>query len=134
MSSAKRYLNVYWESYPSIRAYFDKQKAFAEENGYVHTLFGRRIPVADRFHAAPNYIIQGTGGDMMKLSLYKAWLYVKSVGGSIRNTIHDQILYDGMDIKHVEPLREIMQDYTFSMPITVDVQTSKKSWGDLYSG
>ena len=132
MSSAKRYLNVYWDSYPSIRSYFDEQKASAEKNGYVHTLFGRRISVTDRFHAAPNYVIQGTGGDMMKLSLYKAWLYVKSVGGSIRNTIHDQILYDGMDIKHVEPLREIMQDYSFSMPITVDVQTSKKSWGDLY--
>ena len=132
MSSAKRYLNVYWDSYPSIRSYFDEQKASAEKNGCVHTLFGRRISVTDRFHAAPNYVIQGTGGDMMKLSLYKAWLYVKSVGGSIRNTIHDQILYDGMDIKHVEPLREIMQDYSFSMPITVDVQTSKKSWGDLY--
>ena len=132
MGSARRYLNVYWDSYPSIRAYFDSQKEFAEKNGYVHTLFGRRIAVADRFHAAPNYVIQGTGGDIMKLSLYKAWLYVKSVGGSIRNTIHDQILYDGMDVKHVEPLREIMQDYTFSMPITVDVQTSKKSWGDLY--
>ena len=132
MGAAKRYLNVYWDNYPNIRSYFDGQKTFAEENGYVQTLFGRKISVKDRFHTAPNYVIQGTGGDMMKLSLYKAWKYVKSVGGSIRNTIHDQILYDGMDIKHAEPLREIMQDYSFSMPITVDVQTSTKSWGDLH--
>jgi len=133
MGTAKKYLNIYFDKYPSIRSYFDGQKKFAEKNEYVQTLFGRRIGVKDRFHAAPNYVIQGTGSDMMKLSLYKAWLYVKEVGGSIRNTIHDQILYDGMGLEHVEPLREIMQDYNFSMPITVDVQTSEKSWGDLHA-
>ena len=131
--SAQSYLNQYWKTYPDIRKFFDAKKAFAEENGYVHTLFGRKIPVTDRYYAAPNYIIQGTAGDIIKLSLYKTWKYVKEVGGSIRNTIHDQILYDNMDAQHTEPIREIMQDYTFSMPITVDVKTSRKSWGDLYS-
>ena len=133
MVTARKYLDIFYKTYPNIRTYFDGQKTFAEENGYVSTLFGRRIPVKDRFHAAPNYVIQGTGSDIMKLSLYKTWLYVKEVGGSIRNTIHDQILYDGMGLEHAEPLREIMQDYNFSMPITVDVQTSEKSWGDLHA-
>ena len=130
--AAGKYLNVYWESYPNIKNYFDKQKTFAEENGYVKTMFGRHIPVKDRFYAAPNYIIQGTAGDIIKLSLFKTWKYAKSVGGSLRNTIHDQILFDNMDVSHAQPIKEIMEDYTFSMPVTVDVKTSKKSWGDLY--
>ena len=44
-----------------------------------------------------------------------------------------QLVRTSMGLEHAEPLREIMQDYNFSMPITVDVQTSEKSWGDLHA-
>ena len=85
-----------------------------------------------RWYAAPNYIIQGSAGDIIKLSLFRTWKYVKEFGGSIRNTVHDQILYDNIALEHIPSIKNIMEDYNFSMPVSVDVKTSKKSWGDLY--
>ena len=132
ITRSKRYLDNYWKMYPDIKIYFDGIVKKAEKDGYVRTLFGRKIPLTKRWYAAPNYIIQGSAGDIIKLSLFRTWKYVKEHGGSIRNTVHDQILYDNIDVKHISPIKEIMEDYNFSMPVSVDVKTSKKSWGDLY--
>ena len=129
---ARRYLRDYWKRYPKIRTYFRKQKRFAEENEYIRTMFNRRVPLTDRFYASPNYAIQGTGGDMIKISMLKTWRFVKSIGGSLRNTVHDQILFDNVDKKYIPDIKALMEDFSFKMPITVDVQTSDKSWGDLH--
>ena len=128
---AQRYLRDYWQRYPKIRTYFRKQKRFAEDNEYIRTMFNRKVPLRDRFYASPNYAIQGTGGDIMKISMLKTWRFVKSIGGSLRNTVHDQILFDNVDKKYIPEIKELMEDFSFKMPITVDVQTSDKSWGDL---
>ena len=40
---AKRFIDTYFERFPGIRAYMDRTVAFAKENGYVETLFGRRM-------------------------------------------------------------------------------------------
>jgi len=132
IGQSKRYLDNYWKMYPDIKNYFDYVVDVAQERGYVRTLFGRKIPLSTRWYAAPNYIIQGSAGDIIKLSLFRTWKYIKQFGGSIRNTVHDQILYDNVDKRHIPALKGIMEDYNFSMPVSVDVKTSKKSWGDLY--
>lgn len=128
---AALYLNQYWSAHPKIRKYYYTMVGKANKDGYVKTFFGRKIPVFNNPYAAPNYVIQGTAGDIIKISLLKTWEYIKSIGGSIRNTVHDQILFDNVDEDAVPKIKEIMEDYNFSMPITVDMKRSKKSWGDL---
>ena len=76
-------------------------------------------------------MIQGTAGDIIKISLVKTAQYVKSIGGRIRNTVHDQILFDEIDESSVPIIKEIMEDFSFSMPVTVEMKRSKESWGDL---
>jgi len=51
----------------------------------------------------------------------------------MRNTVHDQILFDNVDETHGEEIRNIMQDFKMAsdIPLKVDLQRSKVSWGDL---
>jgi DNA polymerase-1 len=44
-SEAGAYIKTYFERFPGIRDYMDKTKAFARENGFVTTVFGRKINI-----------------------------------------------------------------------------------------
>ena len=131
-AQARTFLNQLWDAYPIMKGWIERTKRNAERDGYVRTIHGRKIPVlAEDSFKAPNYLIQGTAGDIIKISLVKTSQYVKSIGGRIRNTVHDQILFDEIDESALPAIKEIMEDFSFSMPVTVDMQRSKESWGDL---
>jgi DNA polymerase I-like protein with 3'-5' exonuclease and polymerase domains len=87
----------------------------------------------DKTYTAGNYVIQGSAGDILKIALLKTAKYVDSIGGKMRNTVHDQILFDHIDETHAEEIRTIMQDFKMSseIPLKVDLQRSTVSWGDL---
>jgi DNA polymerase-1 len=131
---ADKVLNYFHSSFPQLRSKSRSLQKEAERNGYVRTLFGRKLPVnPDKTFTAGNYVVQGSAGDILKIALLKTAKYVDSVGGKIRNTVHDQILFDNIDEKHGEELKTIMQDFNMSseIPLKVDLQRSAVSWGDL---
>jgi len=129
---AQQFLDRYWSVYPNIKKYFDSTIKAARDRGYVETLFKRKIKIdEERPYAAVNYIVQGTAGDIMKISLLRTYNYLKATGGTIRNTVHDQILFDGLEEHQIPKLKEIMENFAFVMPTPVDVQRSTESWGDL---
>ena len=78
-------------------------------------------------------MIQGTAADIIKIALLKTAKYVESVGGKIRYTVHDQILFDNITEKDGEELRSIMQEFPMptGVPLKVDLRRSTVSWGDL---
>ena len=51
---AGAYIKKYFERFPGIRAYMDDTKAFAKQNGYVLTLFGRKCHYPDIAHSNPS--------------------------------------------------------------------------------
>ena len=131
-------LNKFWSAYPLLRQFITKQKYRAEQRGYVKTLYGRKVPVnPDDSYKAINYIIQGTAGDMLKISLYNTWCYLDSIGGRIRNTVHDSITVDEIEETEVPKIKSVMEDFNdssngkFCVPILVDMKRSKNSWGDM---
>jgi DNA polymerase-1 len=131
---ADKVLNYFHSSFPQLRSKSRSLQKEAERNGYVRTLFGRKLPVnPDKTFTAGNYVVQGSAGDILKIALLKTAKYVESVGGKIRNTVHDQILFDNIDETHGEELKTIMQDFNMSseIPLKVDLQRSAVSWGDL---
>ncbi|MDT8336474.1 MAG: DNA polymerase I, partial [Candidatus Izemoplasmatales bacterium] len=80
--AAERFINSYFETYPEIKTYMDKQIEFAEKNGYVTTLFNRKtfIPeinsknyMTKQFgkRIAMNAPIQGTAADILKIAMVK---------------------------------------------------------------
>jgi len=131
---ADKVLNYFHSSFPQLRAQSKYLQRQAERDGYVRTLFGRKLPVnPDKTFTAGNYVVQGSAGDILKIALLKTAKYVESVGGKIRNTVHDQILFDEVDASHGEKIKEIMQDFKMAsdIPLKVDLQRSMISWGDL---
>ena len=135
VDEAKRYLDNYWKEYPAIKKFFDATIRNADRTGYVKTLFGRKVGIdPERPYAAVNYVVQGTAGDIVKISLLRTYNYLQKTGGKIRNTVHDEILFDELDEEQIPELKKIMENFTFSMPLDVDVERSKTSWGDLLNG
>lgn len=138
-NQAKHIFDQFWSSYPELRYYCEtKLKKDIALNGYVKTLYGRRINLAENEHyKGINYVIQGTCAEVSKISMYNVWKHLQSTGGSIRNIVHDSILIDGVAESSVSMIKEIMEDFVespngnFKVPITVDIKRSLKSWGDM---
>ena len=129
---AQAYLDRYWKVYPNIKKYFDSTIKSAQRRGYVETLFGRKVKIdEERPYAAVNYVVQGTAGDITKISLLRTYNFLKNTKGTIQNTVHDQILFDNLEENQILELKNTMENFNFVMPTPVDVMRSKKSWGDL---
>ena len=81
-AEAKAYIQAYFERYPGIRAYMDRTKAECKEQGFVTTLFGRKVhvpgirdknPARRNFseRAAINAPIQGSAADVIKRAMIR---------------------------------------------------------------
>ena len=44
---AQKYVDLYFARYPGVKAYMDRTRAQAREQGYVETVFGRRLYLPD---------------------------------------------------------------------------------------
>ncbi len=85
-SDAKRYIEEYFIMYPGIKEYMEKVKVNLEKNGYVKTLFGRKVNIKDYNSKNPmirNYAqrqainapIQGTAADVIKRAMIKIYSF-----------------------------------------------------------
>jgi DNA polymerase-1 len=104
---AGAYIDAYFERYPEIRAYMERTKRQARENGYVTTLFGRRChvrgigdknPSARNFaeRAAINAPIQGGAADIIKRAMIAvaAALDEARLRTRMLLQVHDELLFE----------------------------------------
>jgi DNA polymerase I len=104
---AKKYIDAYFERFPGIRDYMDRTKAAAREDGYVTTLFGRRIhipgikdnnPARRAFseRAAINAPIQGSAADVIKRAMVRIGPAMKDAGlkATMLLQVHDELLFE----------------------------------------
>lgn len=107
---AKKFIDEYFRDFSGIARYIQETKEFAETNGYVETLFGRRryIPEihspnwqqkreAERM--AVNMPIQGTAtGDIVKLAMIKidTWVREEKIEEKVRMLlqVHDELVFE----------------------------------------
>ena len=143
-SAAKELIEGYFASFPAIRSFIDGSIAFARENGYVETLFGRRRYLPDitarnatvRALAERNAVnapIQGTSADIIKLAMIGVAKRLREEGLKSRMVlqIHDELLFDAIP-SEVERLKAIVVDVMenvirLSVPLTVEC-SSGKNW------
>lgn len=136
-AEAQQYVDLYFERYPGVRRYMDDTRAAARENGYVETVFGRRLYLRDirsrnaqrRQYAersAINAPMQGTAADIIKLAMIEThrWLQAETSARLIMQ-VHDELVVEAPDdqIEAIESgLRERMVNAAeLRVPLKVDI-------------
>jgi len=105
--AAASYIERYFARYPDVKAYMDETKALAKEQGYVETVFGRRLYLPEinspngprrggAERAAINAPMQGTAADLIKLSMVKVQnvLDEEKRGTRMIMQVHDELVFE----------------------------------------
>jgi len=106
-AAAQSYVDRYFERYPGVRAYMERTREQAREQGYVETVFGRRLYLPDinasnsqrRQYAertAINAPMQGTAADIIKRAMIAvdAWLTGSGVPARMIMQVHDELVFE----------------------------------------
>ena len=106
-SQAQSYIDLYFARYPGVKNYMDSIREQAREQGYVETLFGRRLYLpeiksrnaARRQYAertAINAPMQGTAADIIKRAMIAAdqWLYKENPDAKMIMQVHDELVFE----------------------------------------
>ncbi len=113
-TEAQQYISLYFERYPGVKKYMDGIRELAREQGYVETLFGRRLYLPDinnknvqrRQYAertAINAPMQGTAADIIKRAMINidAWLQEKNPTTTPKckmiMQVHDELVFEVED-------------------------------------
>jgi len=135
---AQAYVDLYFERYPGVKAYMEQTREFARENGYVETVFGRRLYLPEinarngqrRQYAertAINAPMQGTAADIIKRAMLAVddWLQQSDLKCKMIMQVHDELVFEVPD-SELEVVRqkvaELMQSAAeLAVPLLVDV-------------
>ncbi|MCK9636792.1 MAG: DNA polymerase I [Methylobacter tundripaludum] len=106
-SQAQSYIDLYFTRYPGVKNYMDNIREQARAQGYVETLFGRRLYLpeinsrnaARRQYAertAINAPMQGTAADIIKRAMIAAdrWLYRDTPDAKMIMQVHDELVFE----------------------------------------
>jgi DNA polymerase-1 len=105
--AAQDYVGRYFGRYPGVREYMDRTRASAREQGYVETVFGRRLYLPDirsrdrnlqqyAERSAINAPMQGTAADIIKRAMIRvqAWLLESGVPATLVLQVHDELVLE----------------------------------------
>ena len=106
-NSSKNFIEQYFEKYPGVKNYMDISKIKAKDQGYVETIFGRKLWVpeinssngmrrAAAERASINAPMQGTAADLIKMAMNKVqnWLANKKLKSMIIMQVHDELVLE----------------------------------------
>ena len=109
-AAARAYMDRYFARYPSVADYMQRTREVAKSNGYVETVFGRRLwlpeinsPNGNRRQgaerAAINAPMQGTAADIIKLAMIAVhnWLTHEKLSSKLIMQVHDELVLEVPD-------------------------------------
>ena len=135
---AQQYINLYFERYPGVKRYMDSTRLNAKHQGYVETVFGRRLYLPDinssryqvRQYAertAINAPMQGTAADIIKRAMIDVdhWLREEKVDARVIMQVHDELVLEVKKsaVKKVsDRLRQLMVGAgSLEVPLEVEI-------------
>ncbi len=135
---AQRYMDLYFERYPGVLRYMENTRLQASEQGYVETLEGRRLYLADikssngmRRKAAEreaiNAPMQGTAADIIKKAMIAVdtWLQTEKPDVDMLMQVHDELVFEvkESELEQVQAkVKALMEaSMTLDVPLRVDV-------------
>ena len=135
---AKTYIDAYFARYPGVREYMERTRKQAAEQGYVETLFGRRLYLpainssrpqerAGAERTAINAPMQGTAADIIKRAMVAVdnWLQSSGLDARVILQVHDELVLEVRE-DLVEQVRDEIRPFMsgaaqLDVPLLVDV-------------
>ncbi|MCK9605532.1 MAG: DNA polymerase I [Methylomonas sp.] len=106
-NQAQAYIDLYFSRYPGVKQYMDNIREQAKQQGYVETIFGRRLYLPDinarnaaqRQYAertAINAPMQGTAADIIKLAMIACDAWIRGSGADLKMImqVHDELVFE----------------------------------------
>ncbi|MGI9346397.1 MAG: DNA polymerase, partial [Gammaproteobacteria bacterium] len=150
---ASAYIQAYFARFPGIKTYMEAAKAEAHAQGYVSTLFGRRvhlreinakIPARRAFaeRAAINTPIQGTAADIIRRAMIAIPPALAGAGldeAQMLLQVHDELIFEVPQSQAdalIKLVRKVMENacaprLTLSVPLVVDAKAAK-NWDEAH--
>ena len=136
--AAKNYIERYFSRYPGVAAYMERTRVEAKQQGYVETVFGRRLwlgeinsPNGPRRQAAEraaiNAPMQGTAADLIKLAMIDIWRWIRdaALGSRLIMQVHDELVLEvpeaEIDLLRSELPRRMAGVATLAVPLLAEV-------------
>jgi DNA polymerase-1 len=147
-SQAQSYIDLYFTRYPGVKNYMDNIRNQAREQGYIETLFGRRLYLpeiksrnaARRQYAertAINAPMQGTAADIIKRAMINVdhWLLTDEPDAKMIMQVHDELVFEVAENK-VDQYTVIIRDImctaaNLNVPLIVDIGTGN-NWDEAH--
>ena len=145
---AQKYVDLYFERYPGVKRYMDETRQRAREQGYVETVFGRRLHLPDiqsrnsalRQYAersAINAPMQGTAADIIKLAMIDiaSWLGSVDRGARLIMQVHDELVFEVAAERVDEVVGQVRERMAgaarLKAPLKVDVGVGR-NWDEAH--
>ena len=148
---AKSYIEAYFQRYPGIRDYMEDTKALAREQGFVTTIFGRRMHTpgitakgphkAFAERAAINAPLQGAAADIIKRAMIRVppALRENNLGAEMLLQVHDELIFEVPEAEAeatAQLVAKVMADAPFpavNLSVPLEVETGiGASWAEVH--
>ena len=147
-SAAQMVIDKYFQRYPGVARYMADTRTQAKAQGYVETVFGRRLWLAEinspngprrqaAERAAINAPMQGTAADLIKLSMIAVqnWLEQESLQAKMVMQVHDELVLEvpESELSMIrQRLPELMRDVAeLKVPLVAEVGVGK-NWEEAH--
>lgn len=149
---AGAYIKTYFERFPGIRAYMDRTKQAARTQGFVTTIFGRKVHIpavnsksqAERAfgdRAAINAPIQGAAADVMRRAMIRMPDALKQARLETRMLlqVHDELVFEAPEAEAdaaIDVIKKVMERaaepaLALSVPLVVEARAAA-NWDDAH--
>jgi DNA polymerase I len=147
--AAQEYIDLYFSRYPGVKAYMETTRRQAREQGYVETVFGRRLYLPDikasnaqrraaAERTAINAPMQGTAADIIKRAMIQLHGWIRSqriLDITMIMQVHDELVFE-VEESQLEAagirVRELMVDAAdLRVPLVVDIG-SGRNWDEAH--
>jgi DNA polymerase-1 len=146
--AAQEYIDLYFTRYPGVKRYMEETRAQAKSQGYVETVFGRRLYLSDinarnkQFQqaaerAAINAPMQGTAADIIKRAMIAvdAWCTGAERGARLIMQVHDELVLEVETARIAEVTDAVrghmMAAASLRVPLKVDAGTGS-NWDEAH--
>ncbi len=147
-TTAQEYVNLYFTRYPGVKDFMDRTRAQAREQGFVETVFGRRLYAQDinasnharrqyAERAAINAPMQGTAADLIKLAMLAVHDWINHSADDVKMVmqVHDELVFEVAETdvdSATDNIRRCMSGVAeLSVPLVVDVGVGR-NWDEAH--